>query len=584
MSAAARPRPFAAAAVLALAALAAGPAAEAAKPRPPSTLEIAFDATAPVRFEGERAVDAATGRPVALYRPGFQADPSTPEEMARQYLRHAAAPLGLDPDLSDLALTAVRTGPSGTVVRFRQQVGGIPVYGPDLAVKLDREGRVTHVVSGYRPGLDPAGAPALPAAAARAIALDHLAVSGGVAWERIGLVVFPGALPGTTGARLAWQVDVVARLAPQGEWRVMVDAVTGELFGAEDRAYYGTTVDGTATVFDPDPLSSAGATYGDAGYVDGADADTAELDAEVFPRALLDITENAGTFSLVGPWAECVDWANPFDGCFSQVSSAWTFTRSPDDFEAANVYYHIDTYMRYLNDTLSLAIEPHQYPGGVQYDPHGFNGADNSSYSSGTGRLQFGEGGVDDAEDADVVIHELGHGVHDWATGGGLSQVEGLSEGIGDFAAAEYSRSFGHWTPADPQHQWVFSWDGHNPFWSGRVTDWTDTRTYPGDLVGQIHTDGQFWSSCNMQVWDAIGRDATVTAHWEGIKMTNGGTNQLAAAQAVLQAAIDLGYDPGDVDQIAAIYQGCGYAVVAPPIFEDGFETGDTSAWSATVP
>ena len=42
--------------------------------------------------------------------------------------------------------------------------------------------------------------------------------------------------------------------------------------------------------------------------------------------------------------------------------------------------------------------------------PHGFNGADNSSYSPGTGRLQFGEGGVDDAEDSDVVHHELGHG------------------------------------------------------------------------------------------------------------------------------------------------------------------------------
>ena len=581
----ARPRPSVAVAVLALAALAAGPAAEAAKPRPPSALEIPFEASAPVRSEADRMVDAASSRPVALYRPGFRADPSTPEEMARQYMRHAAPVLGLGPDLSDLALTSVRTGPSGTVVRFRQQVAGIPVYGPDLAVKLDRDGRVTHVASGYRPGPAPAATvPAVPAEAARAIALDHLAVSGGVEWERIGLVVFHGATAGATGVRLAWQVDVVARLAPQGEWRVMVDAVTGELFGAEDRAYYGTTVDGTATVFDPDPLSSAGATYGDAGFVDGADADTAELTAEVFPRALLDITETAGTFSLVGPWAECVDWDNPFKGCFFQTSSAWSFTRSEDAFEAANVYYQIDTYMRYLNDTLGLAIEPHQYPGGVQYDPHGFNGADNSSYNSGSGRLRFGEGGVDDAEDADVVIHELGHGLHDWATGGGLSQVEGLSEGIGDFAAAEYSRAFGHWGPGDPQNQWVFSWDGHNPFWSGRVTNWTDTRTYPIHLVGQVHTDGQFWSSCNMQVWDAIGRDATVTAHWEGIKMTNGGTNQLAAAQAVVQAAVDLAYDPADVDQIVTIYQGCGYAIVVPPIFEDGFESGDTLAWSMTIP
>jgi len=551
--------------LLAVVLLAAGPAAEAAKPRPPSALEIPFESAAPVRLAGDRAVDAATGRPVALYRPRFQTDPGTPEEMARQYLRHAASALRIDSDFSDLEITAVRTGPSGTVVRFRQQVEGIPVYGPDLAVKLDRDGRVTHVASGYRPGLVPAVTePALSADAARAVALDHLAVSGGVEWEHELLVVLPGA----RGARLAWQIDVVARPAPRGEWRVMVDAVTGELLGAEDRAFY---VDGGATVFDPDPLSSAGATYGDPGYVDGDDADTAALGAARFSRTLRDITASGGIYRLAGPWAECVDWDTPFKGCFPRMSPAWNVTRSPDAFEAANVYYHIDTYMRYLNETLGLAIEPYQYPGGVQYDPHGFDGEDNSLYSSPSGRLTFGEGGVDDAEDADVVIHELGHGLHDWVTAGGLSRVEGLSEGVGDFAAAEYSRSFGHWEPGDPQHQWVFSWDGHNEFWPGRVTNWTDTRTYPAGLTGSSHTDGQFWSSCNMQVWDAIGRDATVTAHWEGLAMTNSGTNQLGAAQAVVQAAVDLGYDPADVDGIVATYQGCGYAVTGPsePPFDD---------------
>jgi hypothetical protein len=566
--------------------LIAAPPADAAKPRPDSALTIPFEPAQPVEVLSGRRAGDATGVPLALHGVDYRAHAGTPEDMARQYLSDAAGVLGLgQPDLADLALHAVRPGPSGTVVRFRQTVGGIPVYGPDLAVKLDRSGVVTFVTSGYRPGLalGDGAAPAIAAGAARGAAAVYLGVQGGTEWQETRLVVFPGA----GGARLAWQVDLVARVAPAGEWRVMVDAATGELFGAEDRAFYGTTVDGTATVFDPDPLSSAAADYGDPGYVDTTnppdEEDTAELTAEIFGRTLLDITENAGTFSLVGPWAECVDWASPFKGCFSQGSSAWSFTREPDAFEAANVYYHIDTYMRYLNVTLGLALEPHQYPGGVQYDPHGFNGADNSSYSSGTGRLQFGEGGVDDAEDADVVIHELGHGIHDWATGGSLSQVEGLSEGVGDFAAAEYSRSFGHWTPADPQHQWVFSWDGHNPFWGGRVTNWTDTRVYPTNLVGQIHTDGQFWSSCNMQVWDAIGRDLSVTAHWEGLKMTNGGSNQLVAAQAVVQAAVDLAFDPADIDQIVSIYQGCGYQVDGPPIFQDGFESGDVSAWTTSV-
>ncbi len=577
-----RPAAAALAVVALVAAALLAPPADAAKPRPDSALTIPFEPAQPVQVLSGRGAGAAGGA-IALHGVDYRAQAGTPEDMARQYLAAAAGVLGLgQPDTADLAVHAVRPGPSGTVVRFRQTVGGIPVYGPDLAVKLDRDGVVTFVVSGYRPdlALGDQAAPAVAAAAARDAAAGYLGVQGGTAWETTRLVVFPGA----AGARLAWQVDLAARVAPAGEWRVMIDAATGEVFGAEDRAFYGTTVDGTATVFDPDPLSSATADYGDPGYVDGSDADTPQLVAEIFGRTLLDITDNAGTFSLVGPWAECVDWANPFKGCFSQGSSAWTFTRDPDAFEAANTYYHIDTYMRYLNVTLGLLLEPHQYPGGVQYDPHGFNGADNSSYSSGTGRLQFGEGGVDDAEDADVVVHELGHGLHDWATGGSLSQVQGLSEGVGDFAAAEYSRSFGQWLPADPAYHFVFSWDGHNPFWPGRLSNWTATRTYPADLSGQIHTDGQFWSSCNMEVWDAIGRDLSVTAHWEGLKATNSGSNQLVAAQAVVQAAVDLAFDPADVDQIVSIYQGCGYQVAGPPIFADGFESGDTSAWTTSLP
>jgi hypothetical protein len=131
----------------------------------------------------------------------------------------------------------------------------------------------------------------------------------------------------------------------------------------------------------------------------------------------------------------------------------------------------------------------------------------------------------------------------------------------------------------------VFSWDGHNPFWGGRVTNWTDTRTYPQDLVGQIHTDGQFWSSCNMQIWDAVGRETIDRAMLVGLGMTNGGSNQLDAAQAVLQAAADLGTSGADLAAMEAIYQGCGYTVTLPTlIFSDGFESGDTSAWTSTMP
>ncbi|MEJ2537644.1 MAG: hypothetical protein P8048_11445, partial [Calditrichia bacterium] len=163
---------------------------------------------------------------------------------------------------------------------------------------------------------------------------------------------------------------------------------------------------------------------------------------------------------------------------------------------------------------------------------------DNSHYIPSTGQVAWGEGGVDDAEDPDVLLHELGHGIHDWITNGQLSQVDGLSEGCGDYWATSYNRSRGYWTPTDPQYNWVFHWDGHNEFWAGRITNYT--ATYPGGLVGVLHTDGQIWASTLMQIWDDIGRTATDENFLEALSMLNGGSNQQDAAQAFVQADVNL--------------------------------------------
>ena len=225
--------------------------------------------------------------------------------------------------------------------------------------------------------------------------------------------------------------------------------------------------------------------------------------------------------------------------------------------------------MRYMNTTLGVTVHPTAYPGGVQYDPHGFNGADNSHYLSGPEQLAFGEGGVDDDEDADVIVHELGHGIHDWVTNNGLSQEEGLSEGLGDYFAASYSRSFGHWPPGSQQYNWVFSWDGHNPFWSGRITNYG--AHYPDGLTGQIHTDGQIISTSLMRIWDGIGRQQTDRVVLVGLGMTNSGTNQEDAAQAMMQAAFDLGYSAAEQLIMFNEFTATGYNVVIVPVELQGF-------------
>ncbi len=565
----------------AIAALLLPAALDAAKP-PQQELRLSAQDPPEASFRrGDLRVSAETGVPLALYRVGYKVAAGSPETMARQFLADHAGLFKLaDPTTAELVHKATRVNPAGTTVRFIQHHLGIPVYDSEIAITIGRNDEVRFVMNGSKPNLgtvDPN--PAVAAGLAHQQVVERLGIAGELAYVQTSLVVFRDAA--TT--HLAWQVKLVPRTAPHGDFLGLVDAHDGALLRIWDKAAY-VPVNGSGNVFDPDPLSSAQVSYNDPGYTDGGDADTAQLTAQVFSKTLFDIDLTAGMHTLRGPFADIRDTESPFLGLFSQAGSSFAFTRNASAFEAAHTYFHLDNVMRYLNVTLGLSIMPFQYSGGARFDPHGLSGADNSHYIGSTGEVAFGEGGVDDAEDADVVIHELGHGLHDWATVGGLSQVNGLSEGIGDFVAQSYSRSLNQWTVADPEYNWVFHWDGHNPFWGGRRTNYSGH--YPEDLVGQVHTDGQIWSTCMMQVWDALGRDATERAHWSGIAMTTGSTNQADAAQAVLDAAVSLGYPSGDVVQMEAIFDACGYDVTAalPPLFADGFESGNTSEWSATVP
>ena len=180
-------------------------------------------------------------------------------------------------------------------------------------------------------------------------------------------------------------------------------------------------------VFDPDPLTTANKKC-DPEFSDNEDANTSKLSEQLILIELLNITNIDGTYYLKGPYAEIVDFYGRH-GLYEQQSTDFRFNRSNPAFEAVNCYYHVDKFMRYVNEVLGIYVMPIQYEGGVRCDPHA-NRTDNSYYNSATGGLYFGDGNVDDAEDSSVIIHELGHGIHDWITDGQLSRKEGLSEVI----------------------------------------------------------------------------------------------------------------------------------------------------------
>ncbi len=337
----------------------------------------------------------------------------SPEAAARDYLRDAAGELGLSHDAADLIHVTTRESPAGLHVRFDQQVDQIPVWKADIVVSLDATGtRVRAVRSNYDPILahaPVATTPDLDAATARRIALEALAISGEPRWiadpsVTLWIVRADDSIGGE--ARLAYRVSLPVA-EPLGEWEVFVSAIDGTILRLSDRAVY---TDGSGYVFDPDPLTTAEVNYG-GNYADNGDSDTAELDAERFLRSLRDLSFSGGVYHLDGPYIELIDFESPGGAPVTEPDpDGFTYTRSQQGFEDVMCYYHIDANQRYIQ---SLGFNTIQN-GPIGCDPHGLNGQDNSHYLPGSNRISFGEGGVDDDEDADVILDEYGHAIqHD---------------------------------------------------------------------------------------------------------------------------------------------------------------------------
>ncbi|MCI0563972.1 MAG: M36 family metallopeptidase, partial [Nitrososphaera sp.] len=128
----------------------------------------------------------------------------------------------------------------------------------------------------------------------------------------------------------------------------------------------------------------------------------------------------------------------------------------------------------------------------------------------------FGTGGVDDAEDADIILHEYGHAIQDAQVPGfGPSgEARAMGEGFGDYLAASF---FADIKPQELRPT-IGNWDavaysGAEPPCLRRLDS---NKVYPRDLTGEEHNDGEIWSACLWELRTALGRrttDQLVIAH-----------------------------------------------------------------------
>jgi hypothetical protein len=237
----------------------------------------------------------------------------------------------------------------------------------------------------------------------------------------------------------------------------------------------------------------------DQSLTDQKDADYAALQP-AYRNVTLTNLDGSGT--LTGDWAQVVSETG--DPARSSTNT-FTYYRTDDRFEQVMAYYWIKEAEKYIQ---SLGFGTGKFaPVNMKSQRVRINqfGQDNSfATDHPVDELRFGKGGVDDAEDAEVILHEYGHAIHFSQNFSFASEEAGaISEGFGDYWAGNFSNI----VAPTPDPACVADWDSVSytstvPHCLRRV----DTNLhYPTDLVGEVHFDGQLWSRALWDIRGALG-------------------------------------------------------------------------------
>jgi zinc metalloprotease ZmpB len=403
--------------------------------------------------------------------------------------------VGVNPSQSDLHLIHANSSIGGAHFTFIQQYSGISVYGATVKVNMDKKGNIRSLFDNSYVAAN------LETAFPNTMQVEaFVRAFPSIKHQEVEKVYFPLSENQLTGAyriQLTW-----------GAWEskeFIMDAMGMVIYAHDLNRYYHASATGKDTVvpakvFNPDPLTRAKVPYGSP-YVDMNDTDVPELNAMRIDTVIkVDFAND--TFRLKNAYVEILDFDMPADTpAFSVTVPNFIFTRSQKSFEHVNTYFHLNVMHQHL-----VALGFNLMNNLLWVDAHGYNGSDNSKFIGGITpkRLIFGDGGVDDAEDADVIIHEYGHAISNDANGNQLNgtQRQTLDEANSDYLAASYSRNISSYGWKE-----VYSWDGHNEFWTGR--DVYTNKKYPTDMQSSIYKDADIWSATIMEIWEQLGRDVT---------------------------------------------------------------------------
>jgi Zn-dependent metalloprotease len=422
-------------------------------------------------------------------------------QIAAAFLKKIARSLKIKPDLSQLRFDKAKVTLLGTHVLYQQHFEGKPISGAWIRVDIDKDGRVYNVQNDLIP--EPVLAKARETATKRAASRAATARPSeddvkAQALKAVGVAKAEVAemescyFPHQGVPRAAWKVIVRAG-KPRGAWKVYIGAETGEVLKKINML---KLVTGKGRVFDPNPVATLN--------------DTSLKDSSALPdKAYFDVPlpDLAASGFLDGPFVTTSVTANRV----KRKSRSFLFRRSNRAFKEVMAYFHIDRVQRHIQSLGFNNVLNHPLPVNIDGRKD-----DNSAYDPVDKTLTFGTGGVDDAEDAEIILHEYGHAIQDdQVPGFGESDECGaMGEGFGDFLAASF------FSDKKPQSMkpTVGNWDA--VFYSGdeppNLRRLDSNKKYPKDIHGEVHDDGEIWSACLWELRAALGRLPTeklVIAH-----------------------------------------------------------------------
>ncbi|HOB53083.1 MAG TPA: M36 family metallopeptidase [Acidobacteriota bacterium] len=437
-----------------------------------------------------------------------------PAAAARRFLAENAAWLGLGAELAQYQPVAERRSLAGRHVDLELRHAGRPVVNGRISVHLDTAGRV--MLAQRVPLLpDPTWPEDFPdRTAALGLAADTFA-------ERVLRSAWPKplaekpqpAMAMLTAEQEAYFIEAGRPLAvrefclateePLARWTLWVGGTPLRVLGASSDVWY---ADGSGRVFQPNPVSylndSSLRDYSDGSlflpaYVDVVLAELAAPDAQ--------------GYHLTGPWVQIVSRTDesPLVTPPAETSPVFDYPRDPAGFEAVMAYYWIDSAQRYIRWLGFDTIVNFSLP----VDVHGLSGADNSHFvrQGSTRYIAYGDGGVDDAEDADIILHEYGHAIQDTsnplAFSNAIVESGAIGEGFSDYWAFSQTYDLSVTSGYNPFH--IGEWDakGYTPSAEYlRRVDYDDMR-YPEDRTNDIYGDSAFWSTALKNLFLQLGRE-----------------------------------------------------------------------------